>query len=30
MKYNRPYASASFGINARDWEQGVDYERLRR
>src|SRR5262245_18853852 len=28
MKYNRPYAVASWGTQAKDWEQGVDYQRL--
>ncbi len=30
MQYNRPHTTAAFGINARDWERGIDYERLRR
>jgi Xaa-Pro aminopeptidase len=30
MKYNRPHAGASWGTQAKDWEGGVDYDRLRR
>ena len=30
MKYNRPHAGASWGTQAKDWEAGVDYDRLRR
>ncbi len=29
MKYNRPYARADWGTQAKDWEGGVDYHRLR-
>ncbi len=28
MKYNRPHATASFGTQAKEWEQGIDYRRL--
>jgi Xaa-Pro aminopeptidase len=28
MKYNRPHATAAFGTQAKDWEQGIDYHRL--
>ena len=28
MKYNRPQSTASWGMMAKDWEQGVDYHRL--
>jgi Xaa-Pro aminopeptidase len=28
MKYNRPHAVASWGTQAKDWEGGVNYERL--
>jgi Xaa-Pro aminopeptidase len=28
MKYNRPHAGASFGTQAKDWERGIDYDRL--
>jgi Xaa-Pro aminopeptidase len=28
MKYNRPYATASWGTQAKDWERGIDYDRL--
>src|SRR5215831_2761722 len=28
MKYNRPHTTASWGMQAKDWEQGVDYSRL--
>src|SRR5215813_9929196 len=28
MKYNRPQATASWGTMAKDWEKGVDYDRL--
>ncbi len=28
MKYNRPHATASWGMQAKDWEKGVDYSRL--
>jgi len=28
MKYNRPQATASWGMMAKDWERGVDYNRL--
>jgi len=30
MRYNRPHATASYGTQAKDWEGGVDYHRLRR
>ena len=29
MKYNSPYATAHWGTQAKDWEEGVDYHRLR-
>lgn len=29
MKYNSPYATAHWGTQAKDWEGGVDYHRLR-
>jgi len=29
MKYNSPYATAHWGSQAKDWEEGVDYHRLR-
>ena len=28
MKYNRPQATASFGTMGKDWERGIDYQRL--
>lgn len=28
MKYNRPQATASWGTQAKDWERGIDYDRL--
>ncbi len=28
MKYNRPQATASWGMMAKDWERGIDYDRL--
>src|ERR1700744_198994 len=28
MKYNRPQATASWGTMAKDWEKGIDYQRL--
>jgi Xaa-Pro aminopeptidase len=28
MKYNRPHATASWGTMGKDWEQGVDFQRL--
>ena len=28
MKYNRPHAGASWGTQAKDWERGIDYQRL--
>lgn len=28
MKYNRPHAVASWGTQGKDWERGVDYQRL--
>src|SRR5215467_15706599 len=28
MKYNRPQATASWGTMAKDWEKGIDYNRL--
>jgi Xaa-Pro aminopeptidase len=30
MKYNSPHATASYGTQAKDWEGGVDYDRLRK
>ena len=30
MRYNRPHATASYGTQAKDWEGGGDYHRLRR
>ncbi len=30
MKYNRPYSRARWGTMAKDFEQGVDFDRLRR
>jgi Xaa-Pro aminopeptidase len=30
MKYNRPHGGASYGTQAKDWEGGVDYDRLRK
>jgi Xaa-Pro aminopeptidase len=30
MKYNRPHATARWGTMAKDWELGVDYQRLNR
>ena len=30
MKYNRPHAGAAWGTQAKDWEGGVDYDRLRK
>lgn len=30
MKYNRPHTGASWGTQAKDWEQGVNYDRLHR
>ena len=30
MKYNRPQATASWGMMAKDWEKGIDYDRLRK
>ena len=30
MKYNSPHAGASWGTQAKDWEGGVDHDRLRR
>lgn len=30
MKYNRPHATASWGTMAKDWELGVDYQRMNR
>jgi Xaa-Pro aminopeptidase len=30
MKYNRPYATASYGTMATDWEGGVNYDRMRK
>jgi Xaa-Pro aminopeptidase len=29
VKYNQPYATAHWGTQAKDWEGGVDYHRLR-
>ena len=28
VKYNRPQATASWGTKAKDWERGIDYQRL--
>ena len=28
MKDNRPHATASYGTQAKDWERGIDYDRL--
>ena len=28
MRYNRPQATASWGTMAKDWERGIDYDRL--
>src|SRR3546814_4433488 len=28
MKYNQPHAGASWGTQAKDWERGIDYDRL--
>jgi Xaa-Pro aminopeptidase len=28
MRYNRPHATAAFGTQAKDWERGIDYDRL--
>ena len=28
MKYNRSHTTASWGMQAKDWEKGVDYSRL--
>ena len=28
MKYNRKQATASWGMMAKDWEKGIDYDRL--
>ena len=28
MKYNRKQATASWGTMAKDWEKGIDYDRL--
>ncbi|HTK35251.1 MAG TPA: Xaa-Pro peptidase family protein [Caulobacteraceae bacterium] len=30
MKYNSPQAGAAWGTQAKDWEGGIDYDRLRR
>jgi Xaa-Pro dipeptidase len=30
MKYNRPYSRARYGTMAKDFEKGVDYDRLRK
>ena len=30
MKYNRPHGTASWGTQAKDWERGIDYDRLRK
>jgi Xaa-Pro aminopeptidase len=30
MKYNRPHTGASWGTQAKDWEHGVNYDRLHR
>ena len=29
MKYRQPYATATWGTQAKDWEGGVDFQRLR-
>ena len=29
MHYNRPRSTATWGLNAKDWEAGVDYNKLR-
>lgn len=28
MKYNRPHVTASWGTMGKDWEQGIDFQRL--
>ena len=28
MKYNSPYSTAAWGMQAKDWEQGIDYSRM--
>ncbi len=28
MKYNRPHATAAWGTMAKDWELGIDYQRM--
>jgi Xaa-Pro aminopeptidase len=28
MKYNAPHSTASWGTQAKDWERGIDYDRL--
>ena len=28
MKYNSPHSTAAWGTMAKDWEQGIDYDRL--
>jgi hypothetical protein len=28
VKYNRPSGTASWGTRAKDWERGIDYDRL--
>ena len=30
MKYNRPHSTASWGTMAKDWELGIDYQRMNR
>ena len=30
MKYNRPHATATWGTMAKDWEIGIDFQRLKR
>ena len=30
MKYNKPLATAAWGTMAKDWERGVDYQKMRR
>ena len=30
MHYNRPRSTATWGLNAKDWEAGINYEKLRK
>ncbi|MCP4071604.1 MAG: aminopeptidase P family protein [Hyphomicrobiales bacterium] len=30
MHYNRPHSTATWGTMAKDWEQGIDYQKLNR